>query len=163
MKRAMLVGWLLLLAAPALAVIEEEELKETVEEKYAQLNKALVGKDLGAFTAICTADCKFKTRPGGVPLSIDQFKKYREQGFKTITVNRARTTVDSVQVHGDRATVRATWTADLTAKTGKKSRNLRGVQQLLDTWSHVGEDWKLSASSVLSARTFDVPRPARAR
>ena len=161
MKRAFLIAWLLLIPMAAAAVIEEEELKEIVEEKYAQLNRALVGKDLGALAAICTADCKFKMRPGGVPLSIDQFKRFRQQGFKTITVKRARTTVDSINAHGDRATVRATWSADLTAKSGKKTRNLRGVQKLMDTWSRMGDDWKLSASNVLSTRTTEAPRPAR--
>jgi len=163
MKWAIQIVWLLLIPATANAVVEEEELKEIVEAKYAQMNKALVGKDLGALTAICTADCKFKVRPGGVSLSLDQFKRIQEQGFKTLTVNRARTTVDSVQVQGDRAIVRATWIADLSAKKGKSSRNLRGVQKLLDTWSHDDEDWRLSVSNVLSTRTSEIPRPTRAK
>ncbi len=163
MKWAIQIVWLLLIPAAATAVVEEEQIREIVETKYAQMNKALVGKDLGALTAICTADCKFKVRPGGVSLSLDQFKRFQEQGFKTLTVNRARTTVDSIQVQGDRATIRATWIADLTAKKGKSARKLRGVQKLQDTWSHEDEVWRLSASTVMSTRTSEISKPSRAR
>lgn len=163
MKRALYIVWLMMIPMAAAAVVEEEEVKEIVEEKYAQFNKALVGRDLGALTAICTADCKFKTRPGGASLSLDQFKKFRERGFKTITVKRAVTTVDSVVVHGDRATIRATWKGDLTAKSGKTTRNLRSFQKVLDTWTHADADWKLSSSTVQSTRNVELATRARSR
>ena len=163
MKRAIVVLSLMLMPLASQATIEEAELQEIVEGKYAQFNRALVGRNLGAFTALCTADCKFKLRPGGVPLSLDQFKRMRERGFKTITVVRAQTIVDSVAVQGDRATVNATWIAELSAKSGKATRNLRNVQKLQDAWSRIEDDWKLSNSVVRSTRTNEIPQAVRRR
>ena len=162
MKRAIYILALMAIPMAAGAVLEEQEFAEIVAGKYAQFNKALVGKDLTAFAALCTSDCRIQMRPRGPRLSLDQFKKLREQGFRTASVTRARTTVDSVKVFGDKAIVQVTWIGDFTARTGAAARTFRTVQKMEDTWTREDADWLLSSSIIRSTKTAHLrPSPSR--
>ena len=163
MKRAIHIAVLMLMPLAAGAVVEEEELAEIVAGKYAQFNKALAGKDLAAFTALCTSDCRIQMRPRGPRLSLDQFKKLRELGFRTAAVTRARTSVDSVKVFGDKAIVQVTWIGDFTARAGSGRRTFQTVQKMQDTWINEEADWFLSSSIIRSSRTAPLRQPAARR
>lgn len=153
-------------ACCALAVLPSvvrADVRSAIQAQYDRFNASLVGRNIAALTALCTADCKLRTRPGGPALSLDEFRQATTEGFRKMIVKRARTTITSIATSGDTAHVRAVWTGDLDSTGGKAAaRRIHSVQHLDDTWRKTSAGWRLQASAVTAVHTTAAGKPTHA-
>ncbi len=140
----------------------QQDVRGTLQARYDRFNASLIGKNLAAFTALCTADCKFTTRPGGPTLSLDQFRQATTASFKTMVVRQATTHIDALHLDHNTAYVKATWTGDFASVSQEKKRHqVHSVQQLQDTWTRGAGRWQLQTSTVVSLKTTVDGKPVR--
>lgn len=140
------------------------DVRSALQAQYDRFNASLVGKNVAGIAAVCTADCKLRTRPGGPALSLDEFRQATTQQFNSVVVKHARTTINSITTSGNTAHVRAVWTGDLASTAGKAAaRHIHSVQRLSDTWRKTPAGWRLQASAVTAVHTTVAGRPARER
>src|SRR5207244_3885031 len=135
------------------AAAEQREPRAAIQSQYDRFNASLVGKNIAALARLCTADCKFKMRPDGPAVSLDQFRQTTTASFRSMNIKRAGTRIDSFAVSGNDARVKATWTADLVSMAADKKRHrVHSIQKLDDTWTKTPGGWLLQSSTVASTQ-----------
>ena len=148
---------------------EDAEMRKTLGAQYAKFNQGLIKKDIKSMFSLLTPDAKF-IEVGGQKTTREQMHQMMEQMLSTMSLSKATSTIDKLNVSGDTAIAEVTLRSSGAMKGQDKKTHLVGyVSKSRDTWTKTSEGWKLKQIVAVSENmtmdgkpvNYGAPPPAK--
>jgi ketosteroid isomerase-like protein len=133
-----------LLASSAVARADDAAVKKALQANYDAFNKAFVAKDANAVAKMAAPGFTSKGPDGKVKTAEQSLAGIKMQMFMAPRGSKVTTTITKLSVKGDKATADSALilTATVT-ETDKKEHKLFVRANSRDTWTKIGNDWKI--------------------